>query len=79
MQSELCSVDAVDKAAKSAANPIALAAESCTTGHRGASSAHASLLIDGLDFTSIELECLCRVSAKDDHISVVQLYTCNWL
>ena len=79
MQRELCCIDAVDKATKGTANPVARVAETSPTGHQRASCADASLLVDGLNFARIELESFRCVSTEDEHISVVQLDTCNRL
>ena len=79
MQRELCCIDAVDKATKGTANPVARVAETSPTGHQRASCADASLLVDGLNFARIELESFRCVSTEDKHISVVQLDTCDRL
>lgn len=79
MQGKFCGVDAVDEAAKHAADPVARVAEAGLAGHVRARCADACLLVDGLDLSSIELERLRRLSTEDEHISVVQLYASNGL
>ena len=79
MKRELCRVDAVDKASKSSADPVAWLAETSPTGHQRTSCTDASLLVNGLNFARIELESFRCVSTEDEHISVVQLNTCDRL
>ena len=73
MQSKLISIDAVDEVAEGATDPVGCISEAGTLLHDTSTSAHTGLLVDGLDLSSVKHECLCRLSAKDEHISVVQL------
>lgn len=79
MQGKFCSIDTVDEAAKHASHPVTRVAEASTAGHVRACCANACLLVDGLDLSCIELERLRRLSAEDEHISVVQLDASNRL
>ena len=73
MQSEFIRIDAVDEVAKGAPNPVGRVSEASPLLHDTSTSAHTSLLVDRLDLPSVEHERLRRLSAKDKHISVVEL------
>ena len=79
VQGEFASIDAVNEAAECASDPVASMAEFSPAGHVRASSAHTSLLVDRLHLSRVELERLRSVTAEDEHISVVQLNTGDWL
>ena len=73
MQVEFIGVDAVNKAAESASNPVWDIAELAANGEVAAASAHSGLLVNLLDLSGVELERLGLVTAKYEHISVVEL------
>ena len=73
MQSEFITIDAVDEVAKGASNPVGCISEAGALLHNTPTSAHTGLLVDRLDLPRVKHECLCRLSAKDKHISVVEL------
>ena len=79
VQGELAGINAVDEATKRASHPIARVTEASAAGHVRTSSANACLLVNSLDLSRIELESLCGLATKDEHISVVQLDTGNRL
>ena len=73
MQSKFITVDAVDEVAEGTPNPVRCISKAGSLLHDTSTSAHTGLLVDGLDLSGVEHECLCRLSAKDEHISVVKL------
>ena len=79
MQVEFIGVDAVNKAAESASNPVGDIAELAANGEVAAASAHSGLLVNLLDLSGVELECLGLVTAKYEHISIVELDAGNRL
>ena len=73
MQSEFIAINAVDEVAEGAPDPVGCISKASSLLHDTSASAHTGLLVDGLDFPGVKHKCLCRLSAKDEHISVVQL------
>ena len=73
MQSEIIAIDAVDEVAEGTSDPVRCISEAGSLLHDTSTSAHAGLLVDGLDLPGVKHKCLCRLSAKDEHISVVKL------
>ena len=73
MQSEFIAINAVDEVAEGAPDPVGCISEAGSLLHDTSASAHTGLLVDGLDLPGVKHKCLCRLSAKDEHISVIQL------
>ena len=73
MQGKFITIDAVDEVTKGASDPVRRVSEAGTLLHGASTCAHTGLLVDRLDLPRVKHECLCTLSAKDKHISVVQL------
>ena len=73
MQSKFIAINAVDEVAEGAPNPVGSISKAGSLLHDASTSAHTGLLVDSLDLSGVKHECLCRLSTKDEHISVVQL------
>ena len=73
MQSEFIAINAVDEVAEGAPDPVGCISEASSLLHDTSASAHTGFLVAGLDLPGVKHKCLCRLSAKDEHISVVQL------
>ena len=73
MQSKFIAINTVDEIAEGAPNPVGSISKAGSLLHDASTSAHTSLLVDSLDLSGVKHESLCRLSTKDEHISVVQL------
>ena len=79
VQSEIISIDAVNEVAECTAYPVGWASETGPLLHHTSTVPYISLLVDGLDFSCIELEGLGAFTAKYQHISVAKLNTWDGL
>ena len=79
MQSEIIWVNAVNEVAKCTTYPVGWASETSPLLHHTSTVPYISLLVDGLDFSCIELEGLGAFTAKYQHISVAKLNTWDGL
>ena len=66
-------IDAVDELAEGAGNVVAAKSEFGFRAHLRLACTHTGLLVDLLNLSGIELECLKGLTTKYEHISAVEL------
>ena len=79
VQSEIIRINAVNEVTKSTSYPVGRASEASPLLHHTSTVPYISLLVDGLDFSCVELEGLSAFTAKYQHISVAKLNTWDGL